>query len=60
MLFFPLEKCRSRLYVTYAVDAQVRYSFCSIYAQGMNLLTASEIFDVRKDIDPEIWGGSFP
>lgn len=31
-----------------------------IYAQGMNLLTASEIFDVRKDIDPEIWGGSFP
>ena len=31
-----------------------------IYAQGMNLLTASEIFDVRNDIDPEIWGGSFP
>ena len=31
-----------------------------IYAQGMNLLTASEIFDVRDDIDPEIWGGSFP
>ena len=31
-----------------------------IYAQGMNLLTVSEIFDVRKDIDPEIWGGSFP
>lgn len=31
-----------------------------IYANGMNLLTASEIFDVRDDIDPEVWGGSYP
>ena len=31
-----------------------------IFANGMNLLTASEIFDVRDDIDPEVWGSNYP
>lgn len=31
-----------------------------VYAQGMNLLTASEIFNVRNDIDPEAWGANYP
>ncbi|WP_343020718.1 SusC/RagA family TonB-linked outer membrane protein [Bacteroides xylanisolvens] len=31
-----------------------------IYANGDNLLTFSEIFDVRKDIDPEAWGATYP
>lgn len=31
-----------------------------IFANGMNLLTVSEIFDVRDDIDPEVWGSNYP
>lgn len=31
-----------------------------LFANGENLLTFSEIFDVRKDIDPESWGSSYP
>lgn len=30
------------------------------FANGMNLLTTSEIFDVRDDIDPEEWGSNYP
>lgn len=31
-----------------------------LFANSDNLLTFSEIFDVRKDIDPESWGSSYP
>lgn len=30
------------------------------FANGMNLWTSSEIFDVRDDIDPEVWGSNYP
>lgn len=31
-----------------------------VFVSGMNLLTFSELFDVRNDIDPESWGASYP
>lgn len=31
-----------------------------VFANGMNLLTFSELFDVRDDVDPESWGSSYP
>ena len=30
------------------------------FANGLNLLTWAEIFDMRKDPDPESWGGAYP
>lgn len=31
-----------------------------LFANGLNLLTWSAIYDVRKDLDPEAWGGAYP
>ena len=31
-----------------------------LFANGLNLLTRAEIHDVRKDLDPEAWGASYP
>ncbi|SHM50189.1 TonB-linked outer membrane protein, SusC/RagA family [Chitinophaga jiangningensis] len=31
-----------------------------LFANGLNLLTWSEIFDVREDVDPEAWGAAYP
>lgn len=31
-----------------------------VFANGLNLLTWAEIYDVRKDLDPEAWGASYP
>jgi TonB-linked SusC/RagA family outer membrane protein len=31
-----------------------------LFANGLNLLTWSEIYKVRKDLDPEAWGGAYP
>lgn len=31
-----------------------------LYASATNLLTFSEIFDVRTDMDPEAWAGGYP
>jgi TonB-linked SusC/RagA family outer membrane protein len=30
------------------------------FANGLNLITWAEIYNVRKDIDPESWGGAYP
>ncbi|MBO9729795.1 MAG: SusC/RagA family TonB-linked outer membrane protein [Chitinophaga sp.] len=31
-----------------------------LFANGLNLLTWSEIYDMRKDLDPESWGAAYP
>lgn len=31
-----------------------------LFANGLNLLTWAEIYDVRKDLDPEAWGAAYP
>jgi len=31
-----------------------------LFANGLNLVTWSEIFDMRKDLDPEAWGAAYP
>jgi hypothetical protein len=31
-----------------------------LFVNGYNLLTKSEIFDVREDVDPEAWGSNYP
>lgn len=31
-----------------------------LFANGLNLLTRSEIYDVMKDLDPEAWGAAYP
>ncbi|AXY74134.1 SusC/RagA family TonB-linked outer membrane protein [Paraflavitalea soli] len=31
-----------------------------LFANGLNLLTWAEIHDLRKDMDPEVWGASYP
>lgn len=31
-----------------------------LFANGLNLLTWAEIYKVRKDLDPEAWGGAYP
>ncbi len=31
-----------------------------LFANGLNLLTWAEIYDVRKDVDPEAWGAAYP
>ncbi|KAA6349794.1 TonB-dependent receptor SusC [termite gut metagenome] len=31
-----------------------------LFVNGLNILTSSELFNVRKDLDPEAWGASYP
>lgn len=31
-----------------------------LFANGLNLLTWAEIYNVRKDVDPEAWGAAYP
>ncbi|SJZ75749.1 TonB-linked outer membrane protein, SusC/RagA family [Chitinophaga eiseniae] len=31
-----------------------------LFANGLNLLTWAEIYNVRKDLDPEAWGAAYP
>jgi TonB-linked SusC/RagA family outer membrane protein len=31
-----------------------------LFANGLNLLTWAEIYDMRKDLDPEAWGAAYP
>lgn len=31
-----------------------------LFTNGLNLLTWAEIYDVRKDVDPEAWGAAYP
>ncbi|HWV68710.1 SusC/RagA family TonB-linked outer membrane protein [Chitinophaga sp.] len=31
-----------------------------LFANGLNLLTWAEIYDMRKDLDPEAWGAVYP
>ncbi len=31
-----------------------------VFANGMNLWTTSELYDVRDDVDPESWGSNYP
>jgi len=31
-----------------------------VFSNGLNLLTWAEIYDVRKDLDPEAWGAAYP
>lgn len=31
-----------------------------VFSNGLNMLTWAEIYDVRKDLDPEAWGAAYP
>ncbi|WP_295121254.1 SusC/RagA family TonB-linked outer membrane protein [uncultured Chitinophaga sp.] len=39
---------------------KVRIPSFRVFANGMNLLTFADVHDIRKDMDPEAWGASYP
>ncbi|MEO6732704.1 MAG: SusC/RagA family TonB-linked outer membrane protein [Ferruginibacter sp.] len=42
------------------LSRKVGLASARLFANGLNLLTWGEIYDVRKDLDPEAWGAAYP
>lgn len=46
--------------VTEKLSRKIGIPTIRIFANGLNLLTFAEVYKMRKDMDPEAWGGLYP
>ncbi|MVT08792.1 SusC/RagA family TonB-linked outer membrane protein [Chitinophaga tropicalis] len=42
------------------ITRKIGFPSIRFFANGLNLLTWSELFRIRDDVDPEAWGGAYP
>jgi hypothetical protein len=58
--FFRLKNVEIGYTLPARITREIGIPSARFFVNGYNLLTFSEIFNVREDVDPEAWGANYP